>query len=119
RHLYSRDYHRRGSPTPGPKAAPLDTDLLERGAVEDLHARFDLDLWQRNVERLADELLHALVVGLVQAEEQGVRRLVSADGQALVQHVLGDRHGRDRHLGPGWRDRKSTRLNSSHDQISY
>ena len=28
---------------------------------------------------------------------------MSADGQALVQHVLGDRHGRDRHLGPGWR----------------
>src|SRR5206468_9146981 len=39
----------------------------------------------------------------------------------LVEHHLGDFRRRERvhHEGRGVQDRKSTRLNSSHDQISY
>src|SRR5438105_5251105 len=68
-------------------AAPLDAQREEIVARQDLHARLDLHLWQRDVELLADQRLDPLEVGRVVADEQRVRRLVGRDRDGLGQHV--------------------------------
>ena len=62
--------------------APLHADGEEVVALEDLHPRLDLHLRRRDVERFADELLHALELGRVEAQEDRVRRAVHGDADA-------------------------------------
>src|SRR5207245_2293119 len=62
--------------------APLDADGEEIVAVEDLHPRLDLHLWERDVELLADQRLDPLQVSLVVPDEDRVRGLVGADRDA-------------------------------------
>src|SRR2546430_11086423 len=69
---------------------------LERGVV--MHAVADHD---RNLTRANEVLERQLVVG--------ARRVARSEDGAL----------HDEHVGAGLLDRKSTRLNSSHSQISY
>jgi hypothetical protein len=68
---------------PRPRATPLDADALVGVAVENFHPRLDLDLRHRHVEPLADQLLDALDVGLVVADEDAIGRLVCLDGDAF------------------------------------
>src|SRR5438552_694091 len=56
------DERERARPTSS-HAAPLDADLLQRAAIEDLHPRFDLHLGQLDVEALLDQLLDAFLFG--------------------------------------------------------
>src|SRR5215510_8269245 len=91
------------------RAAPLDADALVGAAVENLHPRLDLDLGQRHVEALADQLLDALDVSLIVADEDAVGRLVRLDRDALGQHILADRDNR-RRLRDGNRRVGSIRL---------
>src|SRR5215813_8798640 len=78
------------------RAAPLDADALVGAAIENLHPRLDLDLGQRHVEALTDQLLDALDISLVVADEDAVGRLVRLDRDALGQHILADRDDRRR-----------------------
>src|SRR5206468_5652716 len=61
-----------------------------------------------------------LLVGREEAPERdhgaGRRELGLGDAQFRAAPLTGQGRGR---RGPGGQDRKSTRLNSSHDQISY
>src|SRR5215467_3970173 len=80
----------------GARTAPLNADALVGAPIENLHPRLDLDLGQRYVEALADQLLDALDVSLVVADEDAIRRLVRLYRDALGQHILADRDDRRR-----------------------
>src|SRR5215467_11302752 len=80
----------------GARTAPLDADALVGTPVENLHPRLDLDLGQRDVEALADQLLDALDVSLIVADEDAIGRLVRLYRDALGQHILADRDDRRR-----------------------
>jgi hypothetical protein len=76
------------------EAAPLDADLLQGAPVENLHARLDLHLGDRDVDRLADELSDLLDVRPIESEEERVGWPVGADGQPLLQYFGGHRRRR-------------------------
>src|SRR5438309_2151736 len=77
------------------RGAPRDAEGEEVGAVQLVQPRLDLDLRERDVELLADELLDPLEIRLVVADENRVRRLVGLDRDALGEH-LGRWHRRRR-----------------------
>src|SRR3989442_45147 len=80
------------------RAAPLHPELLERVADDDHHLRRDLHLWQRDVELFLHETLDAGQIRFVVANEDGVGRLVRADGDALGQG-FGEWHPRCQYRG--------------------
>src|SRR3712207_7387374 len=67
------------------------------------------------------QLLHALVNLIVLVErltkaKAGIKNNVFRTQVAQLLHLFGKGH---QHIAQGWLDRKSTRLNSSHANISY
>jgi hypothetical protein len=74
----------------GSRSAPPDPDLKEIRPAHLIQTRFDLDLRERDVELLANELLDPLQVRLVVADEDGISGLISLDRDPLGQQLWRD-----------------------------